>query len=170
VTNDIKLADITNKLRDHGRGQKDKYEHRIEGYNERLDALQAAVLKVKLNYLPEWIKNRKAVAALYDKLLKGKVMTPYADKRADHAYHLYVVGVGKNRDQLLANLQAKGIGAGIHYPLPLHQQEAYAYMNLKDGSFPTTEGASKNILSLPINPHLTNEEINYISQVLSDSI
>ena len=161
VTNDAKFAENVVRLRNHGRLT--KYEHHIEGYNHRCDGLQAAILNVKLRHLDDWSALRRAHAQRYNALLAEvpQVKTPCDSEHVEAVYHLYVVEVPE-RDRVLAALHEKGIGAGIHYPVPLHLQPAYAEMKFASGSFPEAERSAANILSLPLFPELTEEQINYI--------
>lgn len=168
VTNDEDLRKKMFMLADHGRI--DKYEHLIEGFNFRLSEIQAAILNVKLRYLPEWTKSRRMLAGQYNRLLKDlNVVTPYADERAEHVYHLYVIRV-RERDAVLRYLHEHGIGAGIHYPVCLHLQKAYDYLGYKTGDFPVAEKYSKEILSLPMFPELTIENQEQIVSTLAAAI
>jgi dTDP-4-amino-4,6-dideoxygalactose transaminase len=157
TTNDEAVARGCRVLRDHGSAK--KYFHDIEGYNGRLDAIQAGLLSVKLRRLPEWNRHRQDCARRYHELLSeaaGAVRTPYVPEWSRPVFHLYVVQV-EARQALQDHLTASGIGTGIHYPIPLHLSKAYASMNLGPGSFPVTEQAAAKILSLPMHPHLTSE-------------
>jgi len=156
TTNDGIIAQQTRVLRDHGQSR--KYYHDIEGYNGRLDALQAGLLSVKLRHLAEWNAKRRDAAFRYQELFQesGVELTlPYEPSNSKAVYHLYVVQVG-DRDHLQAELAQHGIGTGIHYPIPLHLQKAYASMGLGRGSFPVAESAAARILSLPMFPHLSS--------------
>lgn len=160
TTNDPALADRIRKLRDHGRIS--KYEHGMVGYTYRLDALQAAILGVKLNHLDDWNEARRRHAATYSALLAPLgVVTPYEAPGCRAVYHVYAVRVPR-RDALLAHLQAKGIGASVHYPLPVHLQPAYAHLGLGPGSCPVAEQCAREILSLPIYPELTQGQIEEV--------
>ena len=164
--NDENLLTKVRKLRDHGRSS--KYEHEEVGFGERLDALQAAVLSVKLSYLDEWIEARRRNARLYNELLRdADVVTPEEVPNVRHAYHLYVVRTPR-RDALLARLKACGIGAGIHYPLPLHRQPAYLKLGYADVVLPETERAAAEVLSLPMYPELTEEQIGYVTEQIRE--
>ena len=162
TTNDDSLARTVSMLRDHG--QSKKYCHQIEGYNGRLDAIQAGLLRVKLRHLAEWNEKRRAAASFYNELFSAAecraippVILPYAPDWSKAVYHLYVVRV-KNRDDLIRRLSAVGIGTGIHYPVPLHLQEAYECLRYHHGDFPVTERVSKEIVSLPMFPQLAAEQ------------
>jgi dTDP-4-amino-4,6-dideoxygalactose transaminase len=146
------------KLRDHGRIS--KYEHDEIGYGERLDALQAAILSVKLRYLEGWTEARRRIAARYTAGLAGTSLElPIERPGARHVYHLYVVR-SRRRDPLLRALNDAGVGAGIHYPVPLHLQPAYRQM--AGLSFPHTERAAGEILSLPIFPEMREDQLDYV--------
>jgi len=155
TTNDAAIAKTMKMLRDHG--QATKYYHDVEGYNGRLDSIQAGLLHVKLNHLAKWNAQRRERAAEYNRLLKsadGAVTCPYEGLRSRAIYHLYVVRTA-DREGLMEHLKTAGIGSGIHYPIPLHLQKAYAAMNYRKGDFPATEKAAAEIVSLPMFPQLT---------------
>jgi len=161
TTNDEQLAAKMRMLSDHGRVS--KYEYTMEGYNYRLDGIQAAILDVKLKYLNEWTEKRRAIAELYSTLLKDVdgVITPYIDPRAKHVYHLYVIRIPQ-REKVKDALAEKNIFAGIHYPIPLHVQKAYDYLGYNKGDFPVSEKCAEEILSLPIFPELSKEDAEQI--------
>jgi len=161
VTNDEEVAQRVRMFRDHG--QIKKYEHLVEGTNSRLDEMQAAILEVKLRMLDEWNRLRRRNASAYDDLLQNvnEVVTPLEAECAKHVYHLYVIKTHR-RDELQEWLTSKGIGTGLHYPLPLHLQEAYQYLGCGEGDFPKAEECAKQILSLPMFPELTREEIEKV--------
>lgn len=164
VTDNEEIAEKLEMLRDHGRKIGEKYDSAILGYNHRLDGLQAAILNVKLKYLEGWTENRIKNAAYYGEFLKGSdVVAPVVKEYNRHVYHLYVIRT-KKRDELQKYLKEKGVSSGIHYPVPSHLQQAFKYLNLHEGSFPLTEQYSKEILSLPMFPELTKEEIEYIAE------
>ena len=165
VSNNTELTDMIFKLRDHGRSSKDKYEHTMEGFNERLDALQAAILSVKLKHLLKWVEKRRLVADKFNIKLKS-VIKPYVQKGAEHAYHLYVVQ-SNERDELLKKLLDNGIMAGVHYPIPLHLQPAYKHLGHQKGDYPISEKLSETVLSLPNHPFLKDEEIDFISECVN---
>lgn len=154
TTNDETLACKMRMLRDHGQNQ--KYYHQVEGYNGRLDAIQAGILRVKLKHLPEWTAQRQAAAVRYRELfgeVDSRVVLPHQPDWSKAVYHLYVVRV-QNRDELMKQLGAVGIGTGIHYPIPLHLQDAYKAMGYAQGDFPVTERVAAEIVSLPMFPQL----------------
>ncbi len=166
TTNDSELAGKARMLRDHG--QSKKYYHQIEGYNGRLDAIQAGFLRAKLNHLPDWNAKRRACAACYNDLLRADaelITVPYEPSWSRAVYHLYVIQV-EGRDAVQQLLGAVGIGTGIHYPIPLHLQNAYSSLGYKPGAFPVAEEAAKRILSLPMDPSLTREQQLQVVQAL----
>src|SRR5437867_3512946 len=153
------------KLREHGQAQ--KYYHDIEGYNGRLDALQAAFLRIKLRRLARWNEARRSIATLYRKRLAAtpdvRVVAETAESRS--VYHLFVVRVPE-RDRVREFLQSRGIATGLHYPLPLHQQVAYRHLDLTEGAFPVTEQAATEILSLPMYPEMRADQVDYVGETL----
>jgi dTDP-4-amino-4,6-dideoxygalactose transaminase len=157
TTNDAALAQTARMLRDHGQSR--KYYHEIEGYNGRLDAIQCAILSVKLPHLRDWNASRRERAAEYNRLLAGidGIVLPWEPEWSRAACHLYVVRT-HDRDGLIRHLNAAGIGTGIHYPIPLHLQTAYASLGYKSGDFPITEAVASEIVSLPMFPSLTVEQ------------
>jgi len=157
IVNDENVAKKIKMLSDHGRSS--KYEHFFEGYNYRLDNLHAAILRVMLTKLDEWVDVRRKKARLYNELLKDIVEIPVERKYNKHAYYMYVIKVEK-RDELMMYLKENGVSCGIHYPIPLHLQPAYKHLNF--GSFPITENCAKKILSLPLYPEISDEEIRYV--------
>jgi dTDP-4-amino-4,6-dideoxygalactose transaminase len=157
TTNSPELANRIRMLRDHGQAK--KYYHDMEGYNGRLDAIQAGFLRVKLKHLREWNIQRRERAACYDKLLERNeaVTCPYEPSWSRGIFHLYVVRV-EDREALISHLHSVGIGTGIHYPIPLHLQKAYRSRRWLAGEFPVCERVAKQIVSLPMFPHLTEEQ------------
>jgi len=165
TTNDIEIANHIRLLRDHGR--RDKYEHLEVGFGNRLDTLQAAILRVKLTKLESWNQQRRDLAARYTTALsKQNVVTPYVPEWAEPVWHQYVIRVD-DRTNLQARLQQAGIATGIHYPVPLHLQPAYRFLGYNHGAFPHTEKASAEVLSLPFYPELGEKSFNRIIQFLS---
>src|SRR6266566_2317031 len=158
---------LVRKLREHGQAQ--KYYHDIEGYNGRLDALQAAFLRIKLRRLDHWNAARRAVAAQYrDRLADLSDVQPVAETAGTvPVYHLFVVRV-PHRDRVREFLESRGIGTGLHYPLPLHQQVAYRHLGLGLGAFPVTEAAAAEILSLPMYPEMHAEHVDYVVCALGE--
>jgi len=158
LTDDADAAALMRALGDHG--SREKYHHLYEGWNYRLDAIQAAVLDVKLKYLDGWTDARREHAARYDAAFAGTPVVPIrAAAGRRHVYHLYVVRV-PDRDRTLAHLKEKGIGAGIHYPIPLHMQPAYAHLGLKKGAFPVAEKVVAGIVSLPMYAEMTDAMVD----------
>ena len=164
--NDWEKADKLKMIRNHGRTE--KYIHPVEAFNCRMDTLQAAILDVKLRYLEDWNRHRIKSAKLYNTLLEKKGYdTPTLDEKYRRVFHLYVIRV-KDREKIITDLGNKGVSTGIHYPLPLHLQPAYEYLGYKKGDFPACEKLSEEILSLPIDGTITEEEIGYICNLLPD--
>lgn len=167
VTNDAGLADRLLLLRDFG--QRKKYEHLIKGGNCRLDSIQAAVLDVKLRYLDSWNEARRRHAAAYDaRLAKIGIKPPPRLTGEGHVYHLYVIEV-EHRERVATTLRERGVATGIHYPIPIHLQPAYADLGRSRGSFPRTERSADRILSLPMFPELTEEQIELVADALASS-
>jgi UDP-2-acetamido-2-deoxy-ribo-hexuluronate aminotransferase len=163
-TNDETLANKIKSLRLHG--QSKRYHHKYIGMGGRLDTLQAAVLNVKLKHYKKDLALRQEVATKYTKALGNKVLTlPIVEEEATSAWAQYSVRV-KNRNNVQAKLKETGIPTAVHYPMPLHLQEAFAYLGYKKGNFPISEIVSSEIMSLPMNPYVTDKEIEYISKKL----
>jgi dTDP-4-amino-4,6-dideoxygalactose transaminase len=154
TTNDETIAAKVRMLRDHG--QRHKYMHDIEGYNGRLDAIQAGILGVKLRHLPMWTEQRRERAIRYGQLLQAipEIMLPEELPYGKAVYHLYVVRV-HDRDAVQRELIHAGIGTGVHYPTPLHLQKAYTWLGYTPGDFPVAEQMAAEVLSLPMYPQLT---------------
>jgi dTDP-4-amino-4,6-dideoxygalactose transaminase len=167
TTRDERIAEHCRKLRDHGQAK--KYFHDMEGYNGRLDAIQAGILLAKLRHLPKWNEDRRGRARIYDELFaegSAGVALPYVPAWSRPVYHLYVVRVAE-RERLQRELAAAGIGTGIHYPNPLHLLKPYADLGFRQGDFPNTEQAAAEVLSLPLFPELSHEQQRrVVSQVL----
>lgn len=161
VTNSPDIAKRLKMLANHGRIE--KYKHEMEGYNSRLDSIQAAVLRIKLKHLEHWTQMRINNSYYYNQLLTvSNLIKPYAHSDSKHVYHLYVIRV-KNRDPLRKKLRPN-ISTGIHYPIPLHLQPAYHYLSYKEEDFPISEKISREIISLPMWPELKREEIEHICE------
>ena len=156
-TNDAGVADQIKMLRDHGQAQ--KYYHDVEGYNGRLDAIQAGILHAKLAHLAKWNMQRQDRAVEYNRLLGGDeaIILPCEPSWSKAVYHLYVIRTG-DRDGMMNHLKEAGIGTGIHYPVPLHLQKAYASLNYVSGDFPVAERVAAEIVSLPMFPQLTADQ------------
>jgi dTDP-4-amino-4,6-dideoxygalactose transaminase len=166
VTNNPDLARKMALLRDWG--QETKYNHVVAGYNYRMDGIQGAVLEAKMNYIEEWTEARRAVAAWYDKLLAKHYVKPAPKSDFRHVYHVYAVQIPR-RDEAQKMLNASGIGTGIHYPIPVHLQKAYADLGYGRGDLPVTEGAANRFLSLPIYAELRREQVEEVFARLSDA-
>ena len=167
VTNNDEIYKKISMLRDYG--QEQKYVHLVKGGNHRLDDLQAAVLSVKLRYLDRWNQARFLAAKRYDSLLADSnlLTIPKCADWGTHVYHLYVIRVPQ-RDKLLAYLASREVYCGIHYPIPLHLQPAYADLGLGKGAFPVTEQAAGELLSLPMFPEITPEQQEFVVQCIDD--
>jgi len=166
TTNQESMARTMRILRDHGQAQ--KYYHQMEGYNGRLDALQAGFLSTKLRHLAEWNRQRQVAAKQYDQALMDMdgVIAPSSPEHARAVYHLYVIRVS-NREALQKHLAKSGIGTGIHYPVPLHLQEAYRQLEYPAGSFPVCERVASEILSLPMYPQLRADQIRRVVEEIA---
>jgi dTDP-4-amino-4,6-dideoxygalactose transaminase len=161
VTNDPETGAKIRMLRSYG--EREKYHHDLKGFNSRLDAIQAAVLRVKLRKLDSWNEMRRKNARLYDELLAGiDVSTPVEKEFATHVYHLYVIRC-ERRDDLIRHLKAKGIHAGIHYPVPIHLQKAYVDLEYAIGAFPVAERCAREIVSLPMFAELAPGQIAHVA-------
>lgn len=169
LTNDGDLATRLKKLREHGSSV--KYVHEFEGYNHRCDAIQAAALRVKLKRLPEWNESRRKVATLYRRYLQDvpEVVLPAVTPNRLPVWHLFVVLVDR-RDDVRHRLQQRGIATGLHYPIPLHRQQAYAHRGYGEGSFPVAESLAQRLVSLPMYPELTEEQIAYVCTELKEAV
>ena len=167
TTSRPEVAAGVRRLRDHG--QDARYHHLEEGFNGRLDALQAAILRLKLRRLDDWNRRRRAVAARYRNALQDVAVTlPAEQPWARHVYHQFTVRV-ENRDAVRDALARKGVDAGVHYPLPLHRQPCYSWMGLKGGSFPHAERAAREVLTLPVYPELNEAQIDRVCEVLRET-
>jgi dTDP-4-amino-4,6-dideoxygalactose transaminase len=164
TTSDAELAKRIRMLRDHGSVK--KYEHDFPAYNLRLEGIQGGVLAVKLPHLDGWNDNRRVLAARYRELFAGsKVVTPREMDYSHHVYHLYVVVV-EDRESLKKALSEQGIENGLHYPVPLHMQKAYAYLGYKKGDFPVSEHVAENHVSLPMYAELPIEHVEHIAKTV----
>ena len=169
TTNDEKIMQGVRMLRDHGQAQ--KYYHDLEGYNGRLDAIQAGLLRVKLQHLTEWNRNRREIAHRYGELLcplAENIALPYEPSWCRAAYHLYVIRI-RRREALRTYLAKAGIGTGIHYPVALHLQKAYLALGYKQGDFPIAEKVTGEVLSLPMYPHLRPEQLQDVANEVLNS-
>jgi dTDP-4-amino-4,6-dideoxygalactose transaminase len=161
TTDELAFAQKAKTLRNYGSNK--KYFNEVIGYNNRLDEIQASFLRVKIKAIKSWNDERKEIAALYNNGLAGigNLITPQKNKNATHVYHLYVIRTNK-RDALQNHLEKCGVGTLIHYPIPPHLQNAYQFLNFKEGDFPIAEELSKTSLSLPIWPGMKIEEIDFV--------
>ena len=168
VTNDAVLAEKLRMIVVHG--SRVRYKHEIIGVNSRLDALQAAMLRVKLRYLDQWIDTRRKAAVLYNHLFAGSnVEIPYEAPYAKHVFHQYTIRI-KNRDQVAQSLSEKKIPYGIYYPISLHMQKAYCAAGKPECTFPVTENATREVLSLPMHTELDDEQQKFIVQSVLEAI
>lgn len=170
TTNDASLAARMKMIRDHGQAK--KYYHDIEGYNGRLDSIQAGWLSVKLRHLAKWNDSRRSHARRYHELLadvKDSVILPVEAAWTRGVYHLYVIRVA-DREAMQARLAEAGIGTGIHYPIPLHQQKAYQHLGYKAGDFPATERVAVKILSLPMFPQLKHSQQDEVVSAVKEFV
>jgi len=165
VSNDEDLIERVRMFANHGRLE--KYTHKLEGVNSRLDGLQAAILRVKLRHLDEWNESRRRHADYYmERLAFPDVILPVVSKSAQPVWHLFVVRTAE-RERLQAQLKNDGVATGIHYPVPLHVQPAYEQMAIPPGALPITEGVAKQVVSLPMYPELTEEHIDSVCSALA---
>ena len=167
TTNDDSLATELRSLREHG--QSTRYYHPVIGYNARLDELQAAVLRIKLRRLPEWNARRLAIARHYnDRLAASGVTVPEIPDGGRHVFHCYVIRVpGGKRDALRTYLSERGIGTGVHYPVPIHLQEASAFLGYRHGDFPVTERLAAEVVSLPMFAELTDTQVDTVAAAVT---
>ncbi|MEA2083333.1 MAG: DegT/DnrJ/EryC1/StrS family aminotransferase [Thermodesulfobacteriota bacterium] len=172
TTNNPELAAEMRMFRDHG--QQKKYYHSIIGWNARMDGFQGGVLSVKMQYLADWTEARRRHAGLYNELLAGiagsGITTPFQADYAGHVYHVYAIRVAARRDELQAFLGERGISCGIHYPVPIHLQDAYKFLGYGRGDFPKAEEAASEILSLPMYPELTEMQIRYVCDKIKEFV
>jgi dTDP-4-amino-4,6-dideoxygalactose transaminase len=169
VTNNLELRDIIRTLRDHG--QVRKYHHSMVGWNCRMDAIQGACLAVKLCHLEHGNEMRRAHAKRYTDGFRNneEVVTPVEADYSRHVYHVYAIRV-KQRDEVLQQLERKGIGCGVHYPVPIHLQKAYSALEYGRGAFPVAEKIADEFLSLPMYPELGNDQIDYVIEAVAEAV
>jgi dTDP-4-amino-4,6-dideoxygalactose transaminase len=167
VCDDPALAHRIALLRDWG--QETKYNHVLPGYNYRMDGIQGAILNVKLDYIESWTEARRSIASIYDRLLSGgQYQRPAPSPDSRHVFHVYAIAV-ERRDDVQRALQAAGIGTGIHYPIPVHLQTAYAGLGRRPNDLPVTESLAKRLLSLPIYAELQPEQVSEVAQALKNA-
>jgi dTDP-4-amino-4,6-dideoxygalactose transaminase len=167
TTNDAEIARKVRMIRDHG--QAERYYHDIEGYNGRLDAIQAGLLRIKLAKLKQWNEQRRANAKRYNELFaatSADLVLPFEPAYSKGVYHLFVVRV-QNREEFRAQMAAANVGTAIHYPVPVHLQKAYAHLDYKMGDLPNTERFASDIVSLPMFPHLSEEQMQVVVNTAS---
>ena len=169
VTNDAEIDEKIRVLRDHGQAR--KYHHTMIGWNCRMDGIQAAVLRVKLRHLARGNELRRSHAARYRQEFSGTegLVLPFEADYAEHVYHIFAVRV-QDRDEVMQFLEREGIGCGIHYPVPVHLQQAYASLGRGNGSYPVSEQTSSEFISLPMFPELTADQIERVVQVTKDAL
>jgi dTDP-4-amino-4,6-dideoxygalactose transaminase len=168
TTNDDRLAEELRALREHG--QSTRYYHPVVGYNARLDEIQAAILRIKLRRLPEWNKRRREVARAYDTLLKDSgVITPEIPSGERHVFYVYAIRVPSGRrDDLRKYLGERGIGTQIHYPVPIHLQQSAEFLGYRKGDLPITERLASEVLSLPMYPELTDDQLDRVTAAIRE--
>jgi dTDP-4-amino-4,6-dideoxygalactose transaminase len=169
VTDDDVVAARVRVLRDHG--QRERYLHvSADGVNARIDSMQAVVLTIKLRQLASWNESRRRAAEWYrEELGRSGLPLPVEPEGANHVYHLYVTRVPE-RDRVRQALEERGIATGVHYPVPLHLQPAFEYLRLGPGSFPVTERLASEVVSLPMYPHITREQVAYVAEQVTDVV
>ena len=162
VTDDDDIAERVRRLRNYGEVR--RYYHATKGVNSRLDEMQAAILRAKLPLLDAWNRRRREIAAIYDREIRNELIRkPVELQYGIHNYHLYVVRC-RRRDELQKHMADCGVGTLIHYPVPIHLQEAYQDLRQREGSFPVAEECSREVLTLPVFPELTDDEVNYVAE------
>ncbi|NOZ64830.1 MAG: DegT/DnrJ/EryC1/StrS family aminotransferase [Caldiserica bacterium] len=161
TTDDEEIAEKVKMLRDHGSGK--KYYHKMIGLNCRMETLQGLVLNCKLKYLDEWNERRRAIARQYTEAFQNidAICLPFSPSYSRGVYHLYVIRTSE-RDELKNFLQEKGVGTGLHYPLPLHLQDSLRYLGYQEGAFPVSERTAREIISLPLYPEMEEVEVKYV--------
>ncbi|PIN83767.1 erythromycin biosynthesis sensory transduction protein eryC1, partial [Candidatus Micrarchaeota archaeon CG11_big_fil_rev_8_21_14_0_20_47_5] len=165
ITNDSEMAEKISMLRNYG--QTNRYEHAIEGFNSRLDELQAAILRAKLKHLDRWNNKRREIAKLYAELIKNEaVLLPAEKEYARHIYCIYALKCAK-REALMQHLKKNGVGSLIHYPIPAHLQAAYSHLGIKKGALPITEKTCLEELSLPMYPQLSEGQVRQVSDAVN---
>ncbi len=170
TTNNDEIAETIESLRDVGRSKTKLYLHDYMGYTARMNTVNAAIGRIQLKYLEEWNEKRRKIAKKYNKKLDGigdLILPPKENSRIKPVYHLYVIRT-KYRDELKRYLEEKGIECGIHYPLPVHLQPPYRQMGFYEGMFPNAEKWAEEILSLPMHPNLTKEDVEYVVDCVED--
>jgi dTDP-4-amino-4,6-dideoxygalactose transaminase len=173
LTNNKKAADKLRILRNQGADPKNKYKHIYTGHNNRLDALQAAVLRIKLKYLDIWNRKRSQNAAYYNRKLKDTgLFTPFVPKGNTHIYHQYIIQAkGKiQRDRIINYLKHKGIDCRVFYPIPLHLQPCFRYLGYKKGAFPVSEMCAEKTFAIPVYPELRKSQMDHIIKAIKEGV
>ncbi len=171
LTNDGNIAENLRMLRNQGASTENKYEHLCIGHNARLDAIQAAVLRVKLKHLDRWNSKRAQNADYYNKNLKGSdIVTPYVSDGNTHIYHQYVLRTGRNKEKIRQHLAEKGIDARTYYPIPLHLQPCFKYLGYKKGDFPESEKCAEETFAVPVYPELDKSKMDYVIDAIKESL
>jgi dTDP-4-amino-4,6-dideoxygalactose transaminase len=167
ATNSDEIAEKIDKIRNHG--SRIKYVHEFVGYNYHMHGFQGAVLTIKLKYLDGWNKKRREIAEKYSQKLKDikDLALPYVQKECEHVFHLYVIRTSY-REELKQFLNDNGVGTNIHYPYPLHLQESYKFLGYKQGDFPVAEDYAPKLLSLPMFPEMTDEQVDYVVEKIKE--
>ncbi len=170
VTSDDEVAQKAYMLRDYGRDS--RYDHKIKGFNSRLDTVQAVILAAKLKRLDKWNAMRAQNAQRYRECLEGLdgVIAPDVQPDRTHVYQTYAIRLADRRDEVLAALKERGVGVLIHYPIPLHRQTAYADAGYAAGDFPVAEQLAREVLSLPMFPHMSQEQVDYVGASLKETL
>jgi dTDP-4-amino-4,6-dideoxygalactose transaminase len=166
-TRDAETADAIRRMRSYGCDETASCE--CEGVNSRLDEVQAAVLEVKLRYVPEYLRKRRFLAAAYGAYLAARFVPPDTTPGAEHSRHLFVIQT-ERRDNVIAALQAEAVECGIHYPVPVHRMDAYRFLGYEEGSLPVTEAAARRILSLPLYPELPLDTVEKVSSIVNRAL
>jgi dTDP-4-amino-4,6-dideoxygalactose transaminase len=166
VTADAEVAAAIRRIRNYG--QSDSSESTCEGVNSRLDEIQAAVLEVKLRRLPEYLRRRRDLAVAYHALLAAEIAVPQDTIGAIHSQHLFVI-LTDRRDAVVSQLKAAGIGHGIHYPIPIHRMVAYQFLGYEKGSLPITEAAADRVLSLPLYPEMSVDDVERVCSIVNEA-
>lgn len=170
TTNDYNIAEVAKQLRDVGRSKNNSYLHDFIGFTARMNTVNAAIGKVQLKYLDKWNRKRRRIARRYSKELEGVgdiILPPKGDRKIKPVWHLYVIRT-KYRDELKKFLEERGIQSGIHYPVPVHLQPPYRKMGFSEGLFPNSERWAREVLSIPLHPKLSDEDVGYVIESIKE--
>ncbi|HIH72543.1 MAG: perosamine synthetase [Pyrococcus sp.] len=170
TTNDYNIAEVAKQLRDVGRSKNNSYLHDFIGFTARMNTVNAAIGRVQLKYLDKWNRKRRRIARRYSKELEGVgdiILPPKGDRKIKPVWHLYVIRT-KYRDELKKFLEERGIQSGIHYPVPVHLQPPYRKMGFSEGLFPNSERWAREVLSIPLHPKLSNEDVGYVIESIKE--